>query len=1814
MKYETASLAKSESESMSADDAPVEQSGGAQKKSRRATPISIVSTFTVDPLCAPLDFWMSTLGIAAEVTIAPFAQVMQELLNPHSALAQNKTGFDVAVIRLDDWIRDRLDRSIEDNLVHLRRVTDDLITGFMTLRARTGAAILVFFAPPAVALPSAYMQPIEQIQNEALRRLSAISGTHSWTHADLIQLYPVTEWHDAQADEIGRIPYTSEYFAALATLLSRRVTALLKPAYKVIALDCDNTLWKGICGEDGAAGVEITPAHLRFQQLLVRQHDAGMLLCLCSKNNPDDVRAVFRAHSEMPLNEDHLISSRVNWSAKSVNLKALGAELGLGLDSFIFIDDSPMECSEVSTACPQVLALQFPKEAEDISHFLDHVWAFDRIGVTDEGRQRTAQYRQNRDRRTALAEAGSLEQFLASLELRVTISPMQPSQLPRVAELIGRTNQFNLSGHRRTASELEAFRNAGETQILVVHVEDRFGDYGLVGAVLLKRGAASVEADTFVLSCRVLGRGVEHQIVNSLGRLARQEGKPNVVLHFRQTTRNVPARMFLEQSFPQFRASKANGHPEAGSVFTIPTDYAERVGSDAPGSALTEEQSLSTAPVPVANGGSPPTWHDDAYRLSRIDELMREMRRHSAFPINEHSEHVPPNTPLEAAIADIWAELIGVPQISIRASFFDLGGDSLLTVRAIARMGSALGMQIAIHEFFDGPTVEQVAGKLVSSSEVRIAPANRGSGTPLSWSQQRLWFLDQLEGGSAAYHIPLALRLRGELDLTGIQTAFDALVRRHETLRTIFVKAGDVPVQRIVPHMSVILGLVDLTELAPSQRKSEVLQHASKQLAVPFDLGAGPLLRGTLLRLAADEHVLMIVMHHMVSDGWSMRVLIRELGASYEAHCTGGVDPMAPLPIQYADYAHWQRQRLSGRELQQQVSYWREHLQGAPQLLELPTDRSRPPVQTYRGASVPVALDAMLTAELKAFCRRSNLTLAMILYAAWCVLLSRLSGQRDIVVGMPVANRRRTELEDLIGFFVNTLAVRIQLADDPSVEQLLQRVKRIMLAMFANQDAPFEQVVEALQPVRSLSHSPIFQVMFVLQPAATGPLQLPRLTITEEAVPLHTTQFDLSLSLQESGESILGSLNYSSDLFDAETAARWMESFEVLLRALVRQPHLQVSTLPLLSDAQRCDVIERFNATDAEYRRDKFVFQLFEEQVARAPDLVALIHKGQTLTYAQLNAKANQLAHCLRHHGVGPDRLVAICIERGPEMVISLLATLKAGGAYVPLDPSYPAERLKYMVEDAMPVVLLTQASLRPAIPQSTAHVISLDGDREEIERWQTTDLPLHIQAQPTNLAYVIYTSGSTGKPKGVMVEHAALMNFVGAMLRDPGIDVPDCVLGVTTISFDIAAFEIYLPLVRGARLVIASGDAVSDAGALISLMDEFAVTILQATPATWQMLLRAGWRGSPNLKALSGGEALTNDLARELLGRVSVLWNLYGPTETTIYSCAQQILAPGEHPAGEPIGRPISNTHIYILDRHGQPVPVGVGGEIHIAGIGVTRGYLNRPELTSERFLCGPFDPARPERMYRTGDLGRWRRDGTIQYLGRNDHQVKIRGFRIELGEIETQLRRQSNVKEAVVIARDDVPGDKRLVAYLVLETTSAPSIDALRAALKIVLPDYMIPSAFVTLDRLPLTPNGKTDRRALPAPDLQAFATRQYQAPEGEVEQIVANIWQELLRIERVGRNDNFFDLGGHSLLAMQVVARLHSALSIEVPVRLLFEHTTLRELSGCIDNLCTASLLDRMANGSLQAEELLEAVTSMPEAQVEELLRGIAVEDRP
>jgi amino acid adenylation domain-containing protein len=1220
------------------------------------------------------------------------------------------------------------------------------------------------------------------------------------------------------------------------------------------------------------------------------------------------------------------------------------------------------------------------------------------------------------------------------------------------------------------------------------------------------------------------------------------------------------------------------------------------------------------------------------------------------------SDYVIPETAVEQVLAGIFAEVLGLARISALDNFFDLGGHSLMATQVASRIREAFRSNLPVRAIFEEPTirglarsilespgdrrriertaelllelqvptdkheessiefVECIGGaaaipeklRLIKPKETPLQAPTRVAKTlktaPLSFAQQRLWFLDQFETQSILYNLPAALRLKGRLNIDALGASLNQIVRRHESLRTTFGIAEDRPVQLVHEPGTWKLTVNDLRQFHGDEREEIAARLMREEAEAPFDLTKGPLLRTQLLRLSEDDHILLLTMHHIVSDGWSVQVFIRELAFFYGGFCEGAKPELADLSWQYTNFSTWQRQWLQGKVLAEQLGYWKQKLAGIPPVLELPLDRPRPPFKTFNGATVAFHVPKKLAQQVVQLGRREGTTLFMTLLSAFYVFLYRYTGQEDLVVGAPIANRNRREIEDLIGFFVNTLVMRTQLSRDLTFRELLAKVREVSLEAYAHQDVPFEKLVEELQPERNLSHSPLFQVVFHLQNALTKELCLAGLSISAIKSEAKQAKYDLVLSAFEAEDELKAVLNYNTDLFEAETIARMARHMQTLLQAAAEAPDQEISRLELLTAEEERQLLFTWNDCKRDYGKNRLVHHAVEEYARLTPDKIAVRSGNATLTYGELNRRANQLAHYLRKLGVGPEAIVGICSDRNVEMMIALLGILKSGGAYLALDPSYPKTRLAFMLDEAQVKVLVTQEALSSQLPESSVQRICLDSDAEELSH-ESEQNPAS-GAAPENLAYVIYTSGSTGKPKGIMIEHGSLANYVAwaneLMLDDTVKSVP----AVQALTFDGSLKQIFSPLLRGIEVRIMEKTEVADPAALLQALKGQKNVRFSAVPSMWKAVLDA-MEADPSVprdliaRAFVGGEELPKSLVDRTFALLPelLLWNFYGPSEITA-TAAAALVHTGDRIT---IGRPIAGKKIHILDSQLRPVPIGVAGEIYVGHEGVARGYLQRADLTAESFVPDPFSPDLGARLYRTRDTGRYLADGAIEFLGRHDHQVKVRGFRIELGEIEAALRDHHGLSDAVALIRKGADDEKYIAAYVVPAQQPAPTAGELRAWLKDRLPEYMVPSAWIHLEHMPLTASGKLDRASLPEPERgRPDLVSHFVAPRTAIEEMLAEIFSDILGLEHAGVDDNFFELGGHSLLATRVVARIRKVFSADLPLRRFFERPTVREIAQFL----TAN--ETRPGQMEEAIALLRKIENLSADDLEQLLR--------
>jgi amino acid adenylation domain-containing protein len=1161
-------------------------------------------------------------------------------------------------------------------------------------------------------------------------------------------------------------------------------------------------------------------------------------------------------------------------------------------------------------------------------------------------------------------------------------------------------------------------------------------------------------------------------------------------------------------------------------------------------------------------------------------------------------EYLEPQTAAEKALFYACSSVLGLSHVSLHSTFMELGGSSLNAARVASAIRKELSVEIPLKDLLDARTLLEIAGELTKIQpaalpahlQIKARPRTQNL-PPASFSQERVWFLNQMDNSNLAYNANAKLIFSGEFDINALTRALGKIVERHEIYRSTFTEIEGRLFQKIRQPWQVDLRVVDLEGVAPSDQAERVEGIFSQQSRRTFNLTELPLVRWRLVRFNDKKHELFVTEHHVIHDGWSFNVFLKELTELYMAYVANAIPRISASPLQFADFAQWQREFVESDTAQIQLEYWRKTLAGVSPLLSLPYDHPRPMVQAYKGSVEVVEVSEELWQSLSFAARNGHVTQYMLFAAAFQVLLFRYTGQEDFCIGTAIANRRWTETNDLIGMLVDNVTLRARIDYEATIADQIQQVKKTTLEAYAHQDIPFDKVVQAVSPQRDLSYNPIFQVMLSFHDSPMECAGLGALKIkVEPAVSNGSAKFDLNVVMipaQNNDPSSRARLlwEYNTDLFERDTVRRMAKHYLRLLEAVTLWPNQKLAEIRLLDDAEYSQIVWDWNRTEMQCPQ-QCLHVLFEQQAARTPHAVAVRFEAQELSYKQLNERANQVARYLQRAGAGPETLVGICMERSLDLVVGLFGVLKAGAAYVPLDPELPAGRIGYMLEDSRARVVLTRSGLLAGLPQSHAQMICVDEHWKEVAE-EATDNLSNI-CHPRNLAYVIYTSGSTGKPKGVMVEHQGLINVLNFFRTKLQVTEHDAALATTTLSFDIAALELYLPLLAGGLLVLA-GPLQSEMQQLAAKAEHNHVSILQGTPTLWNLLAGQTWGASAKeLKVLCGGEALEKTTADRLLQISQSVWNVYGPTETTVWSSVFEV----RYASGNtvPIGRPIANTQMYVLDNNMQPTPVGVAGDLYIGGLGLARGYVNRPDLTAEKFVPDPFAGKEAGRLYVTGDVARWKADGNLEFAGRKDYQLKIRGYRIEPGEIEIALLENEDIEQAVIVARDNGQGDKKLVAYVVPAAEKTVNATKLHEFLKSRLPEYMVPGHFVILDMLPQTTNGKIDRTALPAVDGgQVMPEQSYVAPQTPIEKAIARIWSSVLHLERVGIHDNFFHLGGHSLLGTQVISRIRNAYHVDLPLRSIFAMPTIAQFSEAVED----AVIEKLETLSEEeAEELLGA----------------------
>jgi len=1727
-----------------------------------ARPTSVIAaSFTAEPVLPAVQHAVSTFALDTDITTAPYDQVFQQLIDQESMLNRAEVARFV-LVRFEDWLRNSGTVTAEEQAALLEQRFCEITSLLGQTHAGTPIFVGIFPLQKNIHIETADF--LATLTNRWRTFIEETPGIFPLDFGDIATRYAVNTLFDATTDQVGHIPFSEEANAVIGVGIARSLVALLRPHFKVIALDCDNTLWKGVVGEDGVDGISVGGSFAVLQQKMVDLHDKGFLLTLLSKNNEAEVREVFDKRKDMILSWEHIVDHRINWLPKADNLKAMVNDLNLGIDSVIFVDDSPAECSAMMAACPEVLTLRLPEDSAAIPRFLEHVWAFDKHQVTSEDASRSALYKAEKKREAFVqVMATDISTFIASLDIQVRMMPPNEKLLPRTAQLTQRTNQFNLSTRRYTEADIRAFIVNDDHLCTIIDVQDRFGTYGITGALFAVIIGDTLTIDTLLLSCRVLGRRVEYALLAALGEICRKRGVNCIEARYIPSAKNKPILSFMQNAFEIVLEEPNGSIIFTRDVNSIP-EHEPHISLDI--LDATPEFSRQETSLPKTHSATTekeitvsacPDWQvfitDEAelrHRswltplLESTGKTILEAMSQGARKISQGA--ILPATPVEEQLAGIWQELLGYDRIGVEDDFFALGGHSLIATRLVSRVSKAFGVSTSLEDVFDYPTIRLLAAHIDSGSvqpDNTITPAPEMADYPVSNAQRRMWVLDKLKEGNIAYSQTGMYRISGMLDIDAFCAAFQSVIRRHESLRTVLKEVGGTPRQVILEDIDF---LVDIQDMRPAtQPEAAAFSHARNLCTAPFDLFAGPLLRISLMQVDKHDYIYLLVMHHIITDGWSFEVLGQELIEAYRAIKAGREPQFSPLNIQYKDYACWQTEWLNSEEAETHLDYWKKTLSAPIPVMAFHPDKQRPPIQTFTGATLQVSLVPGALKRLKVFSTQHRATLFHSILTVMNIVFFRYTGQTDQIFGAPVARRNRPELEKQVGFYAGTLALRTLFSPEITIGELIHRVKAVATEAQRHSDYPFDRLVEELNLNRDVSRSPLFDVMVVMQEQGSPSDPPPGLTFKNLPFDNGFSQFDMTFIFSETEECLSLAINYNTDIYLRQTVENLASCILTALHAIPDGTSVSLRDFSVLPESMKQLFVNQFNPETAPLPLPGTIHEhLFQTADQRGSD-IALVWQDISLSYAELSRKSKEFAAFLQNRqSLLPGEPVAVITGRRPDMVIAMLGIMAAGGVYLPIDPGWPQKRIDDVLT-AAGVRLLVVANKLPEI-MGVSQIIVVDTD--------DFGEPLIQTASRTSkdIAYIIFTSGSTGTPKGVQVTHGGFVAMSYEQIRTFDVNSKDGVILFASPAFDASLSEVFMALLAGARLVIPEDAEREDLALLEELIRTRKITIATFPPGLLASLPESVT--SPLETIITAGETLPPRIALHYAKSVN-LFNGYGPTETSVCASIYKVEGNGDYPLNVPIGSPIKGTRIYILDESHNMVPAGAVGELYIAGNGLAVGYLNDENKTLASFLPCPYEDGL---MYKTGDLGRYRYDGQIEFMGRADHQVKIRGYRIEPGEIEHALVSLDGVTQACVITHEE-GGDKCLVAFV--EGRSG-DISSLRAELAMLLPGYMIPARFISVEHFERTSAGKINRSALSIPsELETLTT--FEPPANSTEAAILTLWQETLSAPKMGVTDNFFHNGGDSIKAIRVISKLREQ-GIHLNMSDLFQHTTIRALA--------------------------------------------------
>ncbi len=1769
------------------------------KKKEYDLSVVVSSTFVAEPVQETLKAWCSHFGLNADVRFAPYNQVFQQLLDPESMLAENK-GIGFLLVRFEDWLRYQTEDSA---MLHEKILRDNYYQLLAAVKGfRSDLPLFVGIMPVSVPENSSpgIISVLKELYAEWRRELNGSSHIHTIDFTSLGSLYGIPDVFDRHKDQAGHIPYSDSFMDAAATHMARSILAWHRHKYKVVVLDCDNTLWGGQIGEAGISGIVLSEPFIALQKFMLKQYSQGMLLTLCSKNNEDEVWEVFEQHPGMVLKKDHITEARINWNLKSENIRELAQTLNLGLDSFIFIDDNVTECLEVADNCPEVLVLPLPKEQSNFARFLEMMWGFDKLGITEEDSERSGMYKAEKERKSLSESKASLKEFLFDLNLKVSMRKPDPCHYDRISQLTQRTSQFNLNGIQRTQADIMHFHNRTDFRVWIVEAQDRFGSYGIVGTVIGRMGdSRSFIIESFLLSCRALGRGIEKVMLSGIRSFCEENGIQRLSAGYRQTARNIPLQKFICESgfFEEIHDAEQK---EVGiNIGAVPKEvpYIQFYYlKEYPKPSIKEARVIAESGDALSLSGEIETWGaDNPFDLHVLKLLKRKIGAgryylpYEFYPgsavrgitsrktgiIRREYEH--PLDEVERRLSDLWADLLNIDKVGRQEHFFRLGGNSLEATSLVSLINKIFKVGIGLNDVFENPVLKDLARLIRKGDRKTYVPIEKIKSADrygLSQAQFRIFFIAQMNPESTSYNNTGFYRVRGDMDPDKFQEAVSTLVSRHEILRTSFELIDGIPYQRIHDDAA--------CELRVLKEGNKSLESMAGEFIKPFRLSEAPLLRIELAVLGTDEYLLMFDIHHIISDGLSLRILVYELFDIYNGK------HLPPLDIQYKDFAAWQKNQMASPAYFDKMNFWIKSYEYDIPVLNFPADFQRPAVMAERGDHWTVKVDMDVKGRMDELVQATGTTSFMVLVCAYAGLMSKYCAQEDLVIGTPVSGRTHPDIEPLIGMFVNTLALRLRPKGELSFSGFLRESEKYFIEVFKNQEVPFEDLVDHLNIHRDISRNPLFDTMFTLQTTDYSYFKNNGLEFIQYKFYKRNAQFDLSLDATETKNGIELVFEYSTELFRDGTIKRFAEHYVNFLREAVANPQKKMADIDFMDEEEKHLLLSNFGAKPLQIDKPRVFHSIFEQKAAENPKMIALICKDQRLTYEELNEKANQLAGFLKDKGAGVGERICVLMDRSPELYISILAVLKSGGVFIPVSSKTPGERVLFYLRDSEARFVLTREELAGQV-EGQAEVIAVDSLL--LSYFRKTN-PEEVSCR-NNPAYQIYTSGTTGQPKGVVVTHAQLTGIGYAWQQAYRLDeFPFCLLQIANISFDVFVGDLARSFMNGGKLVVCPDEVRLDLPELYRLIIKEQVNIFESTPQLVIPLMDYVYSNQLPLDSLRtlivGSDIFKVEDYRRLLRRYQKrlrIINSYGVTEATIDSTyfESDLESLEDTLSGNvPIGWPFPNVRCVVLDSNMKLQPVGVPGELCIGGIGVSEGYWRREDLSRDKF----FDSAElGGRWYKTGDVAVWNSMGYLEFQGRNDRQVKIRGYRIELAEIENVMLKYPGIREAIVRHAGRDINEGFLYGYIV--ESEPVDIAGLNSYLSGCLPEYMIPAGFMKIRAVPLTPNGKINFKEIPEPMLETRISMKVKKPGNEMEEKLLYIWKSVLEAEEISIHDNFFDIGGNSVLILRLFNQIQNRIFKDITVPDLFSYPTIALLAEYIGKMTSTGTVSAKKT---EIEELL------------------------